>query len=216
MTSVGAILLLFGAFPSTLPPLSCFSLSISPAVAVSASRLPSDDARTTPPLPISVDTGVIGGVVSGSPPAKPAAPLAVTLGTFPMVGAGELTTKLCDTCVAIEETELERDFVGLAMKAVEAGEAAGFSAAAGSLERLSADTALGVGRGAGWGVCVTVRGEWWWWCDKVGTCPAYTWPSSPGAKLTAEQKPSEDVIRRVRPSVDLWMRLAFDYIEDGS
>lgn len=29
------------------------------------------------------------------------------------------------------------------------------------------------------------------------------WPSSPGAKLTAEQKPSEEVMRSVSPSLDL-------------
>jgi hypothetical protein len=30
----------------------------------------------------------------------------------------------------------------------------------------------------------------------------WIWPSSPGEKERAEQKPSEDVIRRVRPSLD--------------
>jgi hypothetical protein len=29
-------------------------------------------------------------------------------------------------------------------------------------------------------------------------------PSSPGEKVKHEQKPSDEVMRRVRPSVDLW------------
>jgi hypothetical protein len=40
-------------------------------------------------------------------------------------------------------------------------------------------------------------------CFAVGTSPLYISPSSPGAKVRVEQKPSEEVIRRVWPSVDL-------------
>jgi hypothetical protein len=37
----------------------------------------------------------------------------------------------------------------------------------------------------------------------VARGPVYFSPSSPGAKVTAEQKPSEDVISSVEPSFDL-------------
>lgn len=40
-------------------------------------------------------------------------------------------------------------------------------------------------------------------CLVVGMSPTYSWPSSPGVKVRVEQKPSEDVIRRVMPSFDL-------------
>jgi hypothetical protein len=40
-------------------------------------------------------------------------------------------------------------------------------------------------------------------CFAFGNSPVYCCPSSPGAKVRVEQKPSEDVIRRVRPSLDL-------------
>jgi len=40
-------------------------------------------------------------------------------------------------------------------------------------------------------------------CFAVGTSPLYISPNSPGAKVRVEQKPSEDVIRRVWPSFDL-------------
>lgn len=44
-------------------------------------------------------------------------------------------------------------------------------------------------------------------CFAVGTSPVYSWPSSPGAKVKVEQKPSEDVMSRVKPSVDLKQEL---------
>ena len=34
-------------------------------------------------------------------------------------------------------------------------------------------------------------------CFAVGTSPVYIWPSSPGAKVNVEQKPSEDVMSKV-------------------
>jgi hypothetical protein len=40
---------------------------------------------------------------------------------------------------------------------------------------------------------------------KLGTSPVYGWPSSPGENVSVEQKPSEDVIKRVKPSVDLFL-----------
>jgi hypothetical protein len=33
--------------------------------------------------------------------------------------------------------------------------------------------------------------------------PLYSWPNSPGVNERVEQKPSEEEIRRVEPSVDL-------------
>lgn len=44
------------------------------------------------------------------------------------------------------------------------------------------------------------------WCCRecVARGPVYFSPSSPGANVTAEQKPSDDVISRVEPSFDLY------------
>jgi hypothetical protein len=36
-----------------------------------------------------------------------------------------------------------------------------------------------------------------------GTSSSYSWPSSPGAKVSVEQNPSDDVMSKVDPSVDL-------------
>lgn len=44
------------------------------------------------------------------------------------------------------------------------------------------------------------------WCEVVGRVwigPWYGWPSSPAAKVRAEQKPSDDVMRSIEPSFDL-------------
>lgn len=40
-------------------------------------------------------------------------------------------------------------------------------------------------------------------CFAVGKSPVYTVPSSPAAKVKVEQKPSEDVMSSVDPSVAL-------------
>jgi len=42
-----------------------------------------------------------------------------------------------------------------------------------------------------------------WGCLLVGTSPVYGLPSSPSAKVSVEQKPSEEVISSVRPSFAL-------------
>ena len=61
---------------------------------------------------------------------------------------------------------------------------------------------VGVGVGVDWvdGVVVvlTLVGCCFW-----GAGPGWTWPSSPAANVKQEQKPSEEVMRRVRPSLDL-------------
>ena len=54
----------------------------------------------------------------------------------------------------------------------------------------AAELALATEMGAG--VCFSLRDEGWW----------YTLPNSPGEKVRAEQKPSDEVMRRVWPSLD--------------
>lgn len=58
------------------------------------------------------------------------------------------------------------------------------------------DDAVLVARFASWSSAG--RGSW-----SVGIGPVYGVPSSPGAKVSAEQKPSEEETRTVRPSGDL-------------
>ena len=50
-------------------------------------------------------------------------------------------------------------------------------------------------------------------CLTVGTSPVYGWPSSPMEKVRVEQKPSEEVIRSVRPSFDLHLLEGMDLRE---
>ena len=183
-TSVGAILLFFGAVV-----FSSFSDSL---VSLFPSILPVTELGLLLTIP---DIGVCGGVVQGK--LLNAGFVAATLGTFPRVGVGLLI--ICDDCVAIEDVEL--DLVGLG-----GGNGAGEARAAktGVLclsKDGGADTAVGVGIGVG---CVDdaadMAGDG---CAAVGTWPVYTCPTSPGLKVRFEQKPSEELISRVRPSLDL-------------
>jgi len=47
-----------------------------------------------------------------------------------------------------------------------------------------------------------------WGCLLFGTSPVYGLPSSPSAKVKVEQKPSDEVMRSVRPSLALRISLA--------
>ena len=66
---------------------------------------------------------------------------------------------------------------------------------------LAAVVVVGVGIGVGCAdEVVEITGEG---LCAVGTCPVYTWPSSPCAKPRLEQNPSEELMSKVRPSLDL-------------
>ena len=66
--------------------------------------------------------------------------------------------------------------------------------------------AVGVGTGVGWADdTVDKAGDGW---AAVGTCPVYICPSSPGLKVRFEQKPSDELMSKVRPSLDLAFQLA--------
>lgn len=63
---------------------------------------------------------------------------------------------------------------------------------------------VGVGTGEGWAefAAAIESGAGCGWCA-VGTAPVYRSPSSPGAKARFEQNPSEELMMRVKPSLDL-------------
>ncbi len=140
------------------------------------------------------DIGVCGGVVSGTPPTEVVVAVAAAmLGTLPNVGVGFVIIAFgggvgakVDDCT--EEIEFER--AGLDGRIVGAGDEGGRDGVGG----------FGVGPGVACGdaKAAGIVG----WCS-VGTLPGYTCPSSPGVKERVEQKPSEELIRRVSPSVDL-------------
>ena len=178
-TSVGAILLFFGTVASS------FSDSL---VSLFPSTLPVTELGLLLTIP---DIGVCGGVVHVK--LLKAGFVAATLGTLPRVGVGLLI--ICDDCVATDDVEL--DLVGLG-GGNGAGDAEG--AKIGVL-CLSKDTGAEAAVGVGWaGDAVDVAGDG---CAAVGTWPVYTCPSSPGLKVRFEQKPSEELMSNVRPSLDL-------------
>lgn len=149
----------------------------------------------------ALEIGVCGGVVSGRGSAGGCAEfVAVTEGTVPSVGVGLLTTppEACckDDCVATEQVEFER-----------AGLAGGTGAVVvvDALFALAGDCkCVGVGKGVRFATWLL---EFAAFCPKeVG--PAYSWPNSPGANERVEQKPSEELMTNVNPSVDLlWIRI---------
>lgn len=163
------------------------------------SRLPSALPLTELGLLLTMpDMGVWGGVVHGRPLNDGL--LAATLGTLPRVGVGLLT--ICDDRVATDDVELER--VGLGGGSG-AGEADGANTGVGCLSNDGgADTAVGVGTGVACADDVVEIGAGDGWCA-VGTWPVKTCPSSPGAKVRFEQKPSDELMSKVRPSLDLYI-----------
>ena len=183
-TSVGAILLFFGTVVA-----SSFSDSL---VSLFPSTLPVTELGLLLTIP---DIGVCGGVVHGK--LLKAGFVAATLGTLPKVGVGLLI--IWDDCVAIEDVEL--DLVGLG-GGNGAGDAEGARIGVVCLSKdAGAETAVGVGIGVGWADdAVDMAGDG---CAAVGTWPVYTCPSSPGLKVRFEQKPSEELMSNVRPSLDL-------------
>ncbi len=98
--------------------------------------------------------------------------------------------------------DVELDLVGLG-GGNGAGEAEGANTGVGCLSKDGgAEAAVGVGTGVGCAEEPVDIGAGDGWCA-VGTCPAYTWPSSPGLKVRVEQKPSDELMSKVSPSLDL-------------
>ena len=96
--------------------LGCLSSS-SGSMVLTESRL-ARVAALVPTGRLAADMGVAGGVENKRLPLLPA----VTPGTVPINGVGEFPIIATvedgcakDPCVAMDETELERDFVGLAV-----------------------------------------------------------------------------------------------------
>lgn len=145
-------------------------------------------------------------------------------GIEPMLGVGALKTVESlaaganDEAVAMLETELL--LVGLPGRAGtkelgDAGKAAG-GCLAGAVAVTDAGMleVVGVGVGVEWfddcEAAVLMEGVWWCrdWLAlaltlAVARGPVYFSPSSPGAKVNDEQKPSDEVMSRVDPSLDL-------------
>jgi hypothetical protein len=154
---------------------------------------------------------VSGGVHIGTGPELVAARLGTEdiagVGAFIEVGSPELGAK-----DAILDTELLRvGLPGLAgtNELGEAGKPAeGCLCIGGAVAVTVADMlpVVGVGVGVdmfdGDAVVLMAAGIW---CCLLGVArgPVYFSPSSPGANVTAEQKPSDDVISSVDPSLDL-------------
>jgi hypothetical protein len=157
---------------------------------------------------------VRGGVHIGTGPELAAARLGTDdiagVGAFMEFGSPALGAN--DAAVAILDTELLR--VGLPGRTgtKELGEAGnpaeGCLCIGGAVAVAVADMLplVGVGVGVEWLDCEAVV------LIAAGMCcgrlcvargPVYFSPSSPGANVTAEQKPSEDVISSVEPSFDL-------------
>ena len=140
VTGVGAILRRFFCCSSG-------SDSLTPPV----SRLPRELLPACDVLALANDIGVIGGVVSGSVPVEF---VAVTPGTVPIVGVGELPTSpalcACDACVATDDTEFDRDLVGLDPGALATGDAKDVVADEVILNNDGGAGPVGVGTGDAW------------------------------------------------------------------
>jgi len=107
-----------------------------------------------------------------------------------------------DDCVAIDDVELERvGDEGRIVPVMLPDEVGGGEGATDRLEDVrwwddgkgeGGAMAVGVAMGVVWDEVVDMIG-----CLAVGTSPLYTSPNSEGEKVRVEQKPSEEVIRRV-------------------
>lgn len=141
-------------------------------------------------------SGVSGGVCIGTPGTVAATPgigVTVEIGLFTTAfGAGELPLALT------ELADEERAGLGGGREVADtrAGESGGGGGADAGLWEPGVEVGL---TGVEVGVGVVVGGPGW----TMGG-PVYFSPSSPGEKMTTLQKPSVDVIRRVRPSGDLF------------
>jgi hypothetical protein len=179
LTSVGAILLLFFSPPPTP---SSFSLSLA--------------SLFMPLTELVVLLGVCGGVVIGMPVYP-----AVIPGSAPPTNVGlEITVPVFPTtpgCVAMLDVEF--DLVGEEGRAgSERLEGVRWCVCDVDGKGDGGAIEVGVAMGVFCEEALGIMG-----CFAVGTSPLYISPSSPGWKVRVEQKPSEEVIRRVWPSVAL-------------
>ncbi len=105
-----------------------------------------------------------------------------------------------DDCVVIEDAD--EDLVGLTGRTTGTGEGEGPTPEEGCFAGVDALIGVEPGVEAACAADELAAVRTVGWCA-VGTVPWYCCPSSPGMKLRVEQKPSEEVMRRVRPSMDL-------------
>lgn len=161
----------------------------------------------------------MGGVHIGTAPTGPEF-AAARPGTWDITGAGAYMLPCSpapgakDEAVAILETELLR--VGLPGRGgmMEEGDAG--KPADGCFTRLGSVAVaddpgmfelVGVGVGVEWedesDADVLIIDGVWRMFGCVASGPVYFSPSSPGAKVKAEQKPSLELMRSVKPSLDL-------------
>ena len=112
-----------------------------------------------------------------------------------------------DDCVATLDSELL--LVGLPGRAGANEDGLAGKPADGCLDVAIADAGMledvGVGVGVDWVelAAVLIAEGWCFVVVCTAGVPWWTCPSSPEAKVRQEQKPSEEVIRRVSPSLDL-------------
>lgn len=172
---------------------------------VLVSSLSFSTASLLMPAAILALPGVSGGVVMGTPVTLPEL-AAVMLGTLPPMRGGLFIT---EACVATDDAEFDR--VGDGGRAfpydvVGGGDGAGNEVAEFRCWWLGngeggAKSEVGVGIGVAWLDVVPVE------IDEaflaLTNSPSYSWPNSPGVKERVEQKPSEEEISSVEPSVDL-------------
>lgn len=147
---------------------------------------------------------------------------AAIFGTFPDTSGGLEITVPCagvayEDWVAMEDVEFER--VGEDCRTVGPSGAAGGDAAVDKLEEVRWWWLLVLVKGDG-GAMVEVGVAIGVFCVEdtavplttgcfaVGTSPVYICPSSPAAKVRVEQKPSDELMSNVRPSLDLLRALA--------
>lgn len=138
---------------------------------------------------------------------------AVRPGTCPTISDGLVMTPACDGCVTIDDVEFDRAGDDGRWLTNEASEAAGGDGAVRELPESRCRWCDPFGNGDGGANTDVGVGTGVFWFDETAvpdttlvffgpTSPVYTSPSSPGAKDRVEQKPSDDEMSSVRPSLD--------------
>lgn len=155
--------------------------------------------------------GVSGGVVIETP-----VTLVPTLGIAPIVDTGLLTTTIGDGELPAFTELAEEDRAGLAGGRPPVDSGAGESGGGGCWIEMGEGADLwepGVEVGFKLGVAEVGVGVVAGGGGRARGGPVYFSPSSPGEKMTTLQKPSVEVIRRVRPSADLGQLLSqFEHV----
>lgn len=224
VTGVGAILLFFVARSSSTSGTACRSRFFAGDAPSSRSdslplRKPEAPGRPlTELLALCVPwpwAGVKGGVNMGTPTGPEFA--AASPGTEDMEGVGAFIVPMSpapganDEAVAMLETELLLAGLPGLTGMKELGSAG--KPADGCFEVLDAVAVIeadilgsvGVGVGVEWfdDCDAAVLSDGVLWCLPPACGPLYFSPSSPGANVNEEQNPSEELMRRVSPSLDL-------------